>query len=45
MVVCERDNPKRRGAYGKVHIEVFLIMEGFVQGLASSSAAKNDKEG
>ena len=45
MARCARNNPKRKGASGRVNTKVFLIMGGFVQGLASTSAAKDDEEG
>ena len=45
MARCARDNEKVRGPYRGVQIEVFLIMGGFVQGLASTSVIENDEEG
>ena len=45
MARCARNYSKIRGASGRVHTKVFLIVEGFVQGLASTSATGDDEEG
>ena len=42
--MCKKHFKKRRSQW-RVHIEIFLIVGGFVQVFTSTSAAKDNKEG
>ena len=45
MAGCAKNDLERRGTSGRLYTKVSLIVGGFLQGLASKSAVKDDEEG